>query len=185
MLKLKNILIIVLIVLTLGIAWYYYRKLKDTDKLKLGAISLYPTQNVQNFEDAVAVLQNGLRMEGFIEISNLSEHDYTLNQMSLDLLTPSSQKVIARQTNILQQDLVLKRKSVTPIPLTYHIDIPNALSLFKESGVIPADSTLWQVITHPSQWSTVDFKKLKIKLKGFIQAEGITLSIHKEIPLYE
>jgi len=173
-------------VLTFGIAWKYYKKMRDTEKLKIGETSLKPTKKISNFNDLVDVLQNGLRMKGFIEIRNFSGKDYTLNQISLDCFTPKTEKLIAEQTNIMQSNINLVNRQVTKIPLEYKIDIMSALTLFKESGVIPEDATLWQVITHPGQyWNGIDLKKLMMKFKGFIQAEGITLSVNEEYPLYE
>ena len=67
------------------------------------------------------------------------------------------------------------------IPLEYNIDIFNALSLFKESEVIPTDATIWQVVSQPATyWKSINLRKLKVKLIGFIQAEGITLSINED-----
>lgn len=186
MLKLKNIIIIAIVILTFGIAWRYYKKLKDTEKLKIGETSLKSTKKIENFNDLIDVFQNGLRLKGFIEIRNFSGKDYTLNQISLDCFSPKTEKLIAEQTNIIQNNIILQNRQVTNIPLEYKVDIMNALSLFKESGAIPEDATLWQVITKPgTYWAGIDLKKLKMKLKGFIQAEGITLSVNEEYPLYE
>lgn len=182
----RNIIIVALVVLTFGIAWRYYKKIKDTEKLKIGETSLRATKKIEKLDDLVDVLQNGLRMKGFIEIRNFSGRDYTLNQISLDCYSPKTEKLIAEQTNIMQNNITLLNRQVTNIPLEYKIDIMNALSLFKESGVIPEDATLWQVITKPgTYWAGIDLKKLSMKLKGFIQAEGITLSVNEEYPLYE
>ncbi|OFY36141.1 MAG: hypothetical protein A2W91_04975 [Bacteroidetes bacterium GWF2_38_335] len=65
MFKLKTIIIIVIVILTLGIAYKYYRKLKDTEKLKLGETSLKPVKEIKDFNDIVDVLKNGLRLTGF------------------------------------------------------------------------------------------------------------------------
>jgi len=170
----------------LGIAWKYYRKLKDTEKLKIGETSLKPVKEIKDFNGIVDVLKNGLRLTGFIEIRNLSGQDYTLNQLSVDCYTPKSDKLMAEQTNILQNNIILKSKQSTNIPLEYKVDIVKVFMLFKESGVIPEDTTLWQVITHPAQYySSIKLSNLKMKLKGFIQAEGITLSIDEDYMLYE
>ncbi|MFH2141963.1 MAG: hypothetical protein ABIJ97_06045 [Bacteroidota bacterium] len=186
MLRLKNIIIVAIVILTLGIAWRYYKKYKDSEKLKIGETSLRATKKIENFNDLVDILKNGLLLKGFVEIRNFSGRDYTLNQISLDCFTPKTEKLMAEQTNIIQNNISLKKKQITNIPLEYKIDIMNALSLFKESGVIPEEATLWQVVTHPGQyWSGMDLKKLKMKFKGFIQAEGITLSINEEYLLYE
>lgn len=186
MLKLKNIIILALVVLTLGIAWRYYKKYKEAEKLKIGEIALTPTQKITNISDVINILKNGLNLEGFVEIRNFSSKDYTLNQISLDCYTPTTEKVIAEQTNIIQSNVIIKAKQVTNIPLKYKVDILNAVSLFKECGVIPKDATVWSIIANPVEsYKTFDLKKLKIKLKGFIQAEGITLSINESYPLYE
>ena len=186
MFKLKNIIIIALIVLTLGIAWRYYKKYKESEKLKIGEIILKPTQKISKISDVITILQNGLNLEGFVEIRNFSGKDYTLNQISLDCFTPTTDKVIAEQTNIIQNDVQIKTKQVTNIPLKYKVDILNAISLLKECGVIPTDATVWSIIANPVEsYNSFDLKKLKIKLKGFIQAEGINLSINEVYPLYE
>jgi len=184
--KLKTIIILTIVILTLGIAWKYYKKFKDTDKLKIGETSLKSTKKIANFNDLVDVLKNGLLLKGFVEIRNFSGRDYSLNQISLDCFTPKTEKLIAEQVNILPANITLNSKQTTNIPLEYKVDIVNALSLFKESGVIPENATLWQVITKPAQyWSAIDLNKLRMKLKGFIQAEGITISVNEEYSLYE
>ena len=186
MFRLRNIIILALVILTLGIAWKYYKKYKEAEKLKIGEIALHPTQKITGINDVISILKNGLNLEGFVEIRNFSGKDYTLNQISLDCFTPNTEKVIAEQTNIIQNDVSIKNKQVTNIPLKYKVDILNAISLFKECGVIPQTATVWSIIANPVEsYKSFDLKKLKIKLKGFIQAEGITLSINESYPLYE
>jgi len=182
----KNIIIVAIVILSFGIAWKYYKKIKDTDKLKIGGTSLKPTQKLESFNDLLSIFQSGLNMKGFIEIRNFSGKNYTLNQISIDCFSPKTKKLIAEQTNILQKNIMLQNKQTTNIPLEFKINILNALSLFKESGVIPEEATVWQIVTKPATyWSAIDIKKLKIKLQGFIQAEGITLSINEDYPLYD
>ncbi len=186
MINFKKILIIVLAIVTFGIAYKYYKKYKDTEKLKIGETSLHSTKKISNINDLVDVFKNGLLIKGFVEIRNFSGKDYVLNQISIDAFTPNTEKLIAAQTNIIKNNITLKNKQSTNIPIEYKIDIIKTLSLFKESAVIPEDTTLWKVITHPAQYlQDIDLKKLKIKLKGFIEAEGITLDINQEYFLYE
>ena len=186
MLSFKNILIIAIVILTLGIAWKYYKKLRDTKKLKIGETSLRATKKIKDFKELVDVFKNGLKLKGFIGVKNYSSNDYTLNQISINGFSPAKEKLIAEQTNIIQNNIRLKAKQETNIPLEYKVDIVNALSLFKESGVIPEDWTVWKIITHPAQaYNTIDIKKLRMKLKGFIEAEGITLSINEDYYIYE
>ena len=186
MFKLKNIIIIVIIILTFGIAWRYYKKYRETDKLKVGAISLKATSEIRGVKDLVTIFKNGLQLKGFVEIRNFSSKDYTINQLSLDCFVPKTSKIIAEQTNIIQNNIKIKAKQSTNIPLEYKINILNALSLFKECGAIPADVTLWQVVSEADKYyKDIDLKKLKMTLKGFIEAEGITLSIDENYPLYD
>jgi hypothetical protein len=179
--KLKHILIIAAVILTFGIAWKYFKRFKDTEKLKLGSTSLKSTKKIESFKDLGDIFINGFNVKGFIEIRNFSGKDYTLNQLSLDCYSPKTQKLVAEQTNILPGSLVLKSNQVTNIPLEYNIDIINSLSLFRESEVIPADATIWQIVSKPATyWDKVHLKQLKVKLIGFIQAEGITLSVNED-----
>lgn len=184
--QLKKIIIVALVILTFGIAWKYYRKYKESDKLKVGEISLKPTKKITEVSDLSEILKNGLELTGFVELKNFSSKDYTLNQINLDCFTPSTEKLIAEQKNILENNIKLEKRKSTNIPLEYKIDIMNALALFKESGVIPEDASLWQVVSKIDQYyNKIQLEKLKMKLKGFIEAEGITLSINQEQSLYE
>ncbi|RLA76338.1 MAG: hypothetical protein DRG78_19220 [Epsilonproteobacteria bacterium] len=107
-------------------------------------------------------------------------------KLNVDAFAPTTQTRIGQQTNFLTSNITLKSKDVTNIPISFNVEIMNALALFKESGVIPQDSTLWQVITHPAKYyDAVNLNKLKVKLKGFIEAEGITLNINQDQYLYQ
>jgi len=182
----KTIIILAIVILTQGIAWKYYRKYRDAEKLKIGETSLKATKKIENVNDLVDVLRNGLLLKGFVEIRNFSSKDYYLNQISLDCYSPKTEKLIAEQINILPQSLQLKAKQSTHIPLEYKVNIINALSLFKESGVLPEDASLWQVVSHPAQyWPGISLKNLKMKLKGFIQAERFNITVNEDYNLYE
>ena len=182
----KKILIIIFVIITLGAAYKYYKKYKGAEKLKLANVSIKSDKDISDVSDLVDIFQNGLNLTGFIEVKNLSSEDYTLNQLNVDAFAPTSGARIGEQTNFLTSNIILKSKEITNIPISYNVDIMNALALFKESGVIPQDSTLWQVITHPAKYyDAVNLSKLKVKLKGFIEAEGITLNINQDQYLYE
>ncbi len=185
-LNIKKILIIVFIIITLGAAYKYYKKYRGTEKLKVAKVSLQVEKPLSDVENIIDAFQTGLNLKGYIAIDNQSDHEYTLSQLKVDAFSPATNTLIGEQTNTLENDIIIKAKAITQIPLAFNVDIMNALSLFKESGVIPEDSTLWQVITHPLQYfDVVDLKKLKIKLKGTIEAEGITLDINQYQFLYE
>lgn len=186
MLNIKKILIIVLVIITLGAAWKYYKKIQGAEKLKVANVVLKTEEPLNDITAIADAFQNGLSLIGFIEVKNLSNQDYTLNQLNVDVFSPTTQTRIGKQTNILQKDIVLKSKQVSNIPIVFNLDIMNALSLFKESGVIPENTTLWQVISHPAKYyESTKLNKLKVKLKGFIEAEGITLNINQDQFLYK
>jgi hypothetical protein len=186
MLTPKKTIIIVLIVLTLGTAWVFYRLYKESQKLKISSVSLKPTEKISGFSDLLNIFKDGLNLEGSIDIRNFSGKEYTLNQVSLDCFTPVKEKLIAEQTNIIQHDIKIEVKKTTSIPLVYNVSVLNALKLFKECGAIPEDATIWGIITNPAAaWETFSPEKLKIKLKGFLQVQGITLNYNENYPLYE
>ena len=177
----KKILIIVAVILTLGFAYKYYKKAKDTEKLKLASVSLKTENKIDTIGELVEIFQNGLILKGFISVRNFSDQDYQISQVSIDGFTPKTQKNIAQQTNILQNSITIKAKQETAIPLQFKVDTVKALDLFKESGVIPENFTIWDIITNPLQaYENIKINNLKILLKGFIEAEGITLNINKE-----
>ena len=184
--NLKKILLIVLVVITLGFAYKYYKKAKDTGKIKTGELTLKPVNKLDTFGELVEVFQKGMQLKGNIQIRNFSANDYKINQIKIDALTPKTQKKLAEQTNIMQNQITVKAKEETYIPITYKLDAVNALKLFKECEVIPMDTTIWYIITHPVEiFKQININKLKIQLKGFIEAEGITLDINKEQLLYD
>ncbi len=186
MLTPKKTILIALIVLTLGIAWVFYRMYRESRKLKIGSISLKPTEKITGAGDIINILKDGLYLEGNVEIRNFSGKDYTLNQLSLDCFIPGTEKIIAEQTNIIEHNIKLENKKVKEIPLKYKVSILNSIKLLKGCGVIPQDATLWGILSNPTEaYKTFDLKKLRIKLKGFIQVEGITLNINMNYPLYE
>lgn len=183
--SIKNIFLLIIVIISFGIAYKLYKKAKDTEKLKIASINLKPTQAIKDINGIIDTLQNGLHLKGFVQIRNFSGQDYTLNQLSIDGFSPVKNKLIAEQTNINKNDIILKNKQETNIPLEYKVDVMSALSLFKESGVIPQDATLWGVLMNVAEYfSQENLSKLKLQLKGFIEAEGITLNINQEQFLY-
>jgi len=186
MLKPRKIILIALLVLTLGIAWKYYKKYRDSDKLVLGETSLIPERPIKTFKDLVSIFQNGLKLNGYIAIRNFSSTSYTLSELKVDCYTPTTNRLLAEQTNILQEKIIFKAQQVTNIPLSYTVSIVKALSLFKESGVIPADYTIWQIITKPVEaFGIIKMENLKMKLNGFVKAEGMTITINEDYKFYE
>ena len=184
-LNIKKILIIVLVILTLGAAYKYYKKYKGADKLKVAQVVLKPEQELSDILNLTDAIQNGLNLKGFIAIENLSEQDYNISQFKVDVYSPANKMLIGEQTNSLQNDIVIKSKSITRLPITFNLNIINALALFKESGVIPQESTLWQVITHPAKYyDSTHLNRLKVTLKGFVEVEGFHLDIQQSQNLY-
>ena len=184
--NLKKILIIAVVILTFGLAYKYYKKAKDAGKIKTGELTLKAENKIDTFGELADAFQKGILLKGTIQIRNFSSQDYKINQINIDALSPNTKKKIATQTNIMSSSITVKAKQETLIPINYKLDAVNALNLFKECEVIPMDTTIWNIITHPVKiFSDIKLSKLKILLKGFIEAEGITLDINKEQLLYD
>ena len=184
--RLKKILIIVAVILTLGLAYKYYKKAKDSGKIKTGELTLKPENKIDTFGELAEVFQSGIKLKGNIQIKNFSSQDYKINQISIDAFTPKTKKKLASQTNIMGSSIIVKAKQETSIPISYKLDVANILNLFKDCEAIPMDTTIWEIITHPIKiFSELKLRNLKILLKGFIEAEGITLDINQEQALYD
>lgn len=187
--KRKHIIItaIIIIVIAAGfIAWKLYKKYKESQKLTIGNISLSPEKPLNNAQNLFEALQSGLNLTGYVEIKNYSGKEFTLSQAKLDCLSSETQKTIAEQTNILSQNITIEKNKTTQIPLQYKVNIINILPLFRESGLIPKEKTLWQIITNFSQYAqNINIRNLQFILKGFIEAEGITLNINELIKPYD
>ena len=87
--KLKKILIIVAVILTLGLAYKYYKKAKDTGKLKTGELTLKPENKIDTLGELVNVFKNGLLLKGNIQVKNLSSQDYTISHPICIFCMPS------------------------------------------------------------------------------------------------
>ena len=186
MVNFKKILILGLVILTCGIAWKYFKKISGAKKISIGEIILKPEKKISTFSDLVDVFKNGLKLTGFVAIRNFSGSTYKLNQINVDCYTPKTNSILAEQTNINANEIVLMPNQITNIPFEFKVDIINSLLLFKECEVIPAEWTIWKIIAHPVEaYKVIELKKLKMKLKGFVQAEGITLPIDQDYNLYE
>jgi hypothetical protein len=186
MVNFKKILILVLVILTCGIAWKYFKKISGAKKISIGEIILKPEKKISTFSDLVEVFKNGLKLTGFVAIRNFSGSEYTLNQINIDCYTPKTNSLLAEQTNINPNEIILLPNQITNIPFEFKVDIVNSLLLFKECEVIPAEWTIWKIIAHPVEaYKIIELDNLKMKLKGFVQAEGITLPIDQDYSLYE
>jgi hypothetical protein len=184
--NIKKILLIVVVILTLGLAYKYYKKVKDTGKIKTGELTLKASNKIDTFGELAEIFQKGILLKGNVQIRNFSSNDYQINQVKIDAFTPKTQNKVAEQINILQNQITVKAKQETLIPIKFKLDAVNALTLFKECEVIPTDTTLWYIATHPLEiFKKIELKNLKVLLKGFIEAEGITLDINKEQLLYD
>ena len=81
--NLKKILLIVLIVITLGFAYKYYKKAKDSGKIKTGELTLKLINKIDTFGELAEIFQKGLLLKGNIQIRNFSGNDYKINQVKM------------------------------------------------------------------------------------------------------
>lgn len=180
---------IVAIVLTFGLILVFkkgYNKVAGTRKIEIGEISLSPVKPLNKAENIIGAFTSGLELKGFVTVQNLSKEQYTLSQINIDLLTPVEGKLLADQTSFMSTDKILTGRTSKDIPLSYNVDVTKILPLFKESQVLPEEFTVSYIIAHPLQ-TVQEFKlsNLKAQIKGFIEAEGITLNVNETINLYE
>jgi hypothetical protein len=183
-----HIIAIIISVITIGIGLVslrLYKKYKDTDKVKISDVVVIAEDIPKTWKDLQNILTKGFILKGYVILRNFSNHDYSLNQVSLDCYSPKSGKLIAEQTNIIGNDVIIKKKTTTKLPLQYTVDVLNTFPLFKECNIIPEDKSLWQIVSHPiKNWDSVDLNKLRIVMKGFIVVEGINITIDEPVALY-
>jgi hypothetical protein len=161
------------------VAGRYYRKYRNAEKLRLAGIDIRPVQKLKTLVDLTKVLAQGLDLQGHVTVRSFADVDYMLNQMSLDLMTPKD-AFLAEQVNVMQSDLIIVKQAETKIPVKYKVNVLSVMSLLTDSGVIPPGTQIWQVATIIKDF---DLSKLRVKLKGFVQAEGIDIKIDETINL--
>lgn len=185
----KHIIITAIIITLIAvgfIAYKLYKKYKESEKLTIGNISLSPEKPLNNAQNLLDAIKSGLSLTGTITIKNFSSKNFILSQAKLDCLSPQTEKTIAEQTNIQSENITITKKTETKIPLQYKVNLINIIPLFRESQLIPKDKTLWQIIANFSQYATeINIRNLQFILRGFIEAEGITLKINQTIKPYD
>ena len=185
----KHIIITAIIITVIAagfLAWKLYKKYKESEKLTIGNISLSPEKPLNNTQNLLEALKSGLTLTGYATIKNFSSKDFILSQTKLDCLSPETEKTIAEQSNIQSENITIQKNTETQIPLKYKVNLINILPLFRESGLIPKDKTLWQIIANFSQYAQdINIRNLQFILRGFIEAEGITLKINQTIKPYD
>ena len=104
-------------------------------------------------------------------ITNFSTSNFTLSALNIDAYTPSG-KLVAQQKQPLNQPIQIKPNQTTEIPLQFELSPQTLIQLIRENG---------GVFTAGSNYLTTGTYGIKLRLKGYVQAEGFDIDIDQTI----
>ena len=171
--KLKHIIIILLIAAALTIGYVYFKKVKDAgDSLRPEYDHFRPTDSGW----ALKALMGGFTAEIGFKLTNFSTSKFTVNQIKIDCYTLDD-VLIASPVKPMTNKIVIEPNSQPVANLDYFISKEGVVKLLESVGM---DISAWAGVG-------VNYLKynklgLKIKIKGFVQAEGISIL---KIPIEE
>ena len=126
-----------------------------------------------------SALQQGVDTDLTLNLQNCSNKDFTLNQLSIDLYTPSG-KILAQQLNPLPASVQLISKKVNKLTISHHISSTGLINLLKETKLIDEDESLFNVAV---RLLTMDLSRVEITAKGFAEIEGVTIDFNETFNL--
>lgn len=169
----KPILIIVISILAI-FSVFKIRKLLKLRKFKYAVDDFSLTEKL-----SALALQKGIDATTKIALQNYSNSNFKLNQISIDLYTPSGE-IIAEQKNPLSEALTIEKNNTKPFSLTHHIEPKGLVKLLKENQLIAPDDTILNIAL---KLITLDLSGMELIAKGFIVIEGISKSFNEKITL--
>jgi len=151
----------VLILIALGI--WLYRTYKNVMRIDygIGAVKLKYISLLEGFEVSVNIL-----------LKNFSEMNVNINQLKVDLYTQND-IFLSGQPEPLTEPIKLNANQNTPVNFKYTLSPSAIILLAKNSGI---DKNLLEIANNYLDTGTIG---AKIKLKGFVTAEGLTVKINE------
>lgn len=144
-------------------SWGYYNKYQHANRIKVGVESFnFPKLNLSS-------LLSDIELNINIGLSNFSPSTFSITQINVDVFD-TEDKLIAEQTAPLKDKVVMSPNKNTTLPLTYNISSQMLNNLIMAAG---------GYISVGQHYITTGEYGIKIKLKGFVDADGFTIAINE------
>ncbi len=123
-------------------------------------------------------LNTGVNTETKIKLQNYSSNDYDLEQLQVDLYTPSGVLLAEQQAPL--KPIEIKANSNTNVSVAHFIKSQNFLDWLSENNFIDKRETLVEIAL---KLLSMDLSGLKLTVKGFAVIDGLEIPINENITL--
>ena len=155
-----GVILLMVLVVAGAKGWRIFKKIRHARRLKI-SLAKFKLLKLSTQIDSNIVLQ----------IGNFSSSTFKINQVSIDLYTTTEEVLAAQKAPLLSPITITPNKN-TLLPIGYKINLPVALNQLKRIGGIATVAT---------NYLTTGKNGLTLVLKGFIEADGVTISINETI----
>ncbi len=163
--KITILLIITILALLAKKSWSYYTKYRHAQRLKI-SIKEFTLPQLHLSHVLSDILANV-----HIHLSNYSNSTFHIEQINVDVYTPSG-KLVAEQAEPLKQAINIRPNKNNTLPLTFYISATNINQLIQEAGGITKATANYLLRGKYG---------ITFHLKGFVVAEGIPIDINEKI----
>ncbi|MBU0765069.1 MAG: hypothetical protein KJ607_09565 [Bacteroidetes bacterium] len=173
----RNILIgglISILIFLFVISYLAWRKVIAVGKLSVGDINMKlsePGNIIKNLTNP--------EVNSAVEIKNYGTNPLTIDSTKLDIYTPSG-LLVAEQKTIDKTDTNIPQRGSALLQHTYSVKPFGLKDLLVENGLIPKTLSITDIMT---ALASLDPRKIKIRLKGFVTAGPVTLPVDEIISL--
>jgi len=181
--KTRYIIIIIIAVLLATGIFFAVRKVKDLQKLEVKSVSLKPVLKLNSAVDILKLVTDlaslTIPSKANLTISNFSQSDFNISQIKADIYSVND-VLIANPTNPGKQSITLTKNSDNTLNFDYNLSITG---LINASKGIAGDTISEKAQTVLMNYLTTKMFGLKVRIKGFVTASGITVSFDEIIDI--
>jgi hypothetical protein len=169
----KNIAVFVFLMILVAVGYAYWRKYRQAQKLSFGVDGIKP--NVSSVADVSKILLTGANIPVTLKpvINNYSPSTFKIQQLKLDIYSEDGKNLLGSQNLPLNSTALVQPNSKTVLSLNYSF---NPVAFFNSAGRKLGISEL-------VDWYTGKSIGIKLKLSGFVVAEGIKVNLDQVITI--
>ena len=181
--KTKHIIIIVISVLLITGIFFAYKKVSALKQLEVKSVSVKPIINISSALDIYKLITDlatlTIPSKANLTISNFSQSDFNISQIKAAIYSVND-VLIANPTNPGKQSITLTKNSDNTLNFDYNLSLTG---LINASKGIAGDTVSEKAQTVLMNYLTTKMFGLKVRIKGFVTASGITVNFDEIIDI--
>jgi len=172
----KKIIIYAIVIIGVILAFLGIKKLLKLNALKTAKIGVNGFKVLDKI--TAQTFTSGLNTELDLKLQNYSNNTYELEQLQVDLYTPSG-VLIAEQVSPLQPTTI-NPSANNSIKVNHNINSEGFVKLLRESKLVNLDDKVWEIAL---QVLTLDLSGIHLVAKGFAKIDGVQVSFNETFTL--